>query len=169
LASLRGKSKFISTLQPRTIAITFNPSYEGHFVDTLELHFHDLHQKNQFSIIRRIEASLGSLEDHEQLKAKAPYHRKKRSFVPLPKVIVPSLRPPTWTKTKWHMSLPSFEPPQDLIRDAFGSKNPRKMLLKNHLPAVFNEHSHGKWFQILLYIEDEQRRSVLFEACCLPS
>jgi helicase MOV-10 len=139
------------------MVITFHPPYEGHFNDTLELIFYDLRQKERFSIIRQISAIVGSPQDHETLKSKGPFARKKWKPLPLPIII---RRPPTWTKTQWRVRLPLFDAPKDLIDHAFGVKNRHKSVRINHLPAVFSENSHGKWFQVLAYIEEEQRRLV---------
>jgi helicase MOV-10 len=139
------------------MVITFNPPYEGHFNDTLELFFNDHRQKERFSIIRQISAIVGSPQDHETLKSKGPYARKKWKKLPLPPT---SRRPPIWTKTQWRVRLPLFDAPKSLIDHAFGVKNRHKSVRTNHLPAGFSEESHGKWFQVLVYIEEEQRRLV---------
>lgn len=158
-ADLEGdSSRRIRSGHGRSITITFIPCYEGRHEEVLELTFQDIRRNRRFSIARRIRATVGSLGDQEQLKAKGPYHRRK--FVPLPieGPIISPLRPPTWTETKWVTYLPEYEAPGPLIKAAYGSGNARKIVTQRFMPAVFNEKSYGRHFQTLLWIEEEQRK-----------
>lgn len=140
--------------------ITFSPSHEGRYEETLELTFHDMQRGQRFSITRQIRATVGSKSDHENLKPKAPY--AKRKFVPLPiegRIISP-LRPPTWTETVWATFLPEYEAPSDLIKAAYG-RDGLKVVRRNFMPSVFNEKTYGKHFQYVIWIEEEQRRSII--------
>ena len=140
--------------------VKFRPLYEGRFADTLECVFNDLVRKESFVIIRNITANAGSSQDHETLKSTGAYVKPKVAEI-LPGIIVPSLRPSTWTKTQWRINLPRFIAPPSLLRRVFGSDN-HNVALRRHLPAVFNANSHGKQFQVLLHIEEETRRLVIY-------
>jgi helicase MOV-10 len=148
----------------RQISILLHPSDPGRYEDILELVFWHIEKGVTFVITRTVEATIGSREDHELLKAKAPYQRRK--FVKFDPVgeIVPSLRPPAWSRPRWVERLPMFKPPPRLIDAAYGprSAQPNRALanVKKFMPNVFNEKTYGAWFQTLLYIEEERVKSV---------
>ncbi|KAF8156830.1 RNA helicase [Crassisporium funariophilum] len=159
-AHLRGRSKVVQKGSSRILSIIFHPSYAGLYEDTLELGFYDLDRRRTFVITRTVAATVGSREDHEQLKAKTPYTRREPTapFCPTGK-IVPSLRPPVWTKTAWAEWLPPYTPPPRLIEAVFGpGVHPKSALqnVKRWMPAAFNERTYGSWFQILLFLEEER-------------
>jgi len=148
----------------RQVSVVLHPSYPGRYEDMLELVFWHIEKCVTFVITRTVEATIGSREDHELLKAKAPYQRRK--FVKFDPVgqIVPSLRPPSWTKSGWVDKLPMFRPPPRLIDAAYGPRslqtNRALANVKSFMPNVFNEKTYGTWFQTLLYIEEERVKSV---------
>jgi helicase MOV-10 len=137
--------------------VTFRPSYEGRFEETLELTFRDVRRSQRFSVTRQIRGTVGSINDHEYLKPKAPYSRRRFVPVALKEHVISPLRPPTWTETKWVVSLPEYAAPSALIKAAYGHDG-CKVVTRNFMPPVFNEKTYGKHFQCLLWIEEEQRR-----------
>lgn len=161
-ATLIGKSRMIPSNRPRTIVVAFHPAYSGRYEDTLELAFHDVERRHRFVITRRVHAIVGSQDDHQQLKPKAPYSKKKYTPFEHTGWIVPSLRPPTWSATKWAIMLPSFNIPNDLIKAAF-DRTPRAAhaAMKSLLPQSFNQDTYGRFFQSIVYIEEEQLRSAI--------
>jgi helicase MOV-10 len=152
-----GRSKWIDLGVELLIAITFKPSYEGRHEETLELTFQDVPRSQQFSITRQIRATVGSVDDQDRLKPKAPYRRHKSVALPLEGRIISPLRPPTWTETKWTVVLPEYKAHSSLIKAAYGHDG-RKVVTRNFMPAVFNNKTHGRHFQNMLWIEEEQRR-----------
>ncbi|KDR68378.1 hypothetical protein GALMADRAFT_257029 [Galerina marginata CBS 339.88] len=157
-ARLRGKARVVQKGSTRYVSIVFHPSFAGYFEDILELAFFDLEKRISFIIIRTVEATVGSREDHEQLKAKAPYTRRKSTKFNPSGTIVRSLRPPTWTKTAWVEKLKTFDPPRALIDAAYGPGSTKRAAssVKRFMPQVFNEKTYGAWFQVLLYLEEER-------------
>lgn len=149
----------LNSVQGRSIKITFRPSFEGRYEDTLELTFHDVSRSQQFSITRQIRAIVGSRDDQEDLKPKAPYTRRRYVPLPLEGRIISPLRPPTWTETKWVTSLPEYKAPKALIQAAYGPDG-RRVVTQRFMPSVFNEETYGRSFQNVLWIEEEQRRLV---------
>jgi helicase MOV-10 len=141
------------------MVITFHPAFEGRYEDTLELYFHDVRLRTQFAITRRICATVGRKEDHELLKPKSPYTKKKSKPLKLEGAVFSYLRPPTWTGTKWRVSLPAFDPPKALIKTAFGP-NGDHLVRRKFMPATFDTQTYGKHFQVMVHIEDEQKRCV---------
>lgn len=145
---------------PRTVSVTFHPSYEGQYEDTLELTFHRVmpgsRTAQQFVITRQIRAIVGSPEDHEQLGPKAPYVRARpKAAYHKPRRIITVMRPPTWSRTKWKVRLPAYDPPEDLISAAFG-RHPKAAVLQ-YVPGLSFE-TYTQFFQALLWIEEEQQR-----------
>ncbi|KIM42180.1 hypothetical protein M413DRAFT_70670 [Hebeloma cylindrosporum] len=154
-ARLRGKSKMIQKGTTRQVSVVLHPSDQGRYEDMLELVFWHSEKRTTFVITRTVEATIGSREDHELLKPKAPYQRRK--FVKFRPVgeIVPSLRPPAWTRATWVDKLPSFNPPGKLIDAAYGPRSLQtKQALANvkkFMPDVFNEKSYGAWVDLDAY------------------
>ncbi|GJE86466.1 RNA helicase [Phanerochaete sordida] len=145
---------------PRVVWVTFHPSYEGQYEDTLELTFHKViagsRTAEQFVITRHIRAIVGSPEDHEQLKPKAPYVKARpKAAYQKPRRIVRVMRPPVWSHTKWKVALPEHKPPEDLVNAAFG-RHP-KAAIRPYLPSL-SLNAYSQFFQALLWIEEEQLR-----------
>ncbi|KAF9057134.1 RNA helicase [Panaeolus papilionaceus] len=159
---LRGNSKRIDKTRPRTLAVVFHPSDPGHYEDVLELLFFHLDNGKRFIITRNVEAVVGNREDHEQLRPTAPYQRQNVPRYNLSEPIIPSLRPPAWTQTVWADRLPLFPLPAKLIEAVYGAnvKNPKQAVgaARRLMPSVFNSNTYGKWFQNLLYWEEERVR-----------
>jgi len=159
-ARLRGKSKLIQKGMTRQVSVVLHPSDQGRYEDMLELVFWHSEKHTTFVITRTVEATIGSREDHELLKPKAPYQRRK--FVKFRPVgeIVPSLRPSAWSKTTWVDKLPNFYPPAKLIDAAYGPRSVQTQQamanVKKLMPNAFNLQNYGTWFQNLLYIEEER-------------
>ncbi|PFH45880.1 hypothetical protein AMATHDRAFT_77900 [Amanita thiersii Skay4041] len=151
-----GQSRRICSKKLRSIVITFNPSIEGYYEDILELVFaHPGPNGKQIIITRRVHRVGGSREDQELLKPKAPH--VKRKCVPLSLVtsIIPSLRPPIWSRTIWVKALPKFDPPQYLITAAYQKKTSNSMAaVKSLIPSVLDINTYSDYFQALLFIED---------------
>ncbi|TFK41414.1 P-loop containing nucleoside triphosphate hydrolase protein [Crucibulum laeve] len=161
-ARLKGKSKLIHNGQSRFISIVYHPADAGRYEDTLELVFVNPQPRRTFIITRRILATVGSREDHEQLRARAPYVERKTIRTNVDGEIIPSLRPPTWTATIWAEWLPHYKAPDHLITAAFGPnvRNHKTAIkgIRRCMPATFDVNTHGKWFQTLLHVEEEQMR-----------
>ncbi|KAK0492593.1 RNA helicase [Armillaria luteobubalina] len=158
-------STFIRCGCPHTILVTFHPSYAGCFEDTLELVFVDVVKRRRFVIQRKINATVGSRADHEYLAPKAPYTRRKRRNIKLDGPVKRSLRPPTWTPTKWISKLPRFNVPQHLIQAVYTEKGYLKKSarqdVKGFMPSSFNIDTYAQHFQTMLYLEEEQEKQDL--------
>ncbi|KAJ7430120.1 P-loop containing nucleoside triphosphate hydrolase protein [Mycena galericulata] len=164
--TLAGKSRWVKRNQVRTLSAKFHPSFEGECEDVLELIFLESSTKERFLITRKLRAVVGSEDDHEQIKPKSAYARRKLAPFQFNGPIIRSLRPPTWGPVKWVSHLPEFKPPKDLIQAAFGlpshpTRSSTKAVLQNvkrFLPSTFMVNTYREKFQVLLYIEDEQKR-----------
>ncbi|KAJ7484325.1 P-loop containing nucleoside triphosphate hydrolase protein [Mycena latifolia] len=165
-AALAGKSRWVKPNEARTLSVQFHPSFDGGYEDVLELIFLDTVSRNRFLITRKLGAVVGSEADHEQLKPKSAYARRKTAPFQFDGPIVRSLRPPTWGPIKWTSRLLEFKSPEKLIQAAFGAhlrSNTKTILqaVKRFLPSSFKVNTYGEHFQVMLYIEDEQMRQDL--------
>jgi len=142
----------------------FHPSFAGKYEDTLELVFWHVTLRHTFVIARKVTATVGDRDDYEQLQPSAPYTGPKEveHFRPDGSRIVPSLRPPTWTKTSWLEKLPEYKIPANVIEAAFNpqvkSGNAVRNKVKELMPAALNLTTYATWWQVLLYLEEEQMR-----------
>lgn len=155
-------SRRIKPGRSRTLRVIFHPSYPGRYEDTLELVFWDPIERVHFVIHRRLLATVGDRNDHEQLKASAPYTRRKRIPLRIDGPIRRSLRPPTWTKTKWVGALPKFDMPRQITDTLYkrGAKSRKDTLalVRQIMPPDFTSKTYGSHFQVLLYLEEEQMK-----------
>ncbi|KAJ3929858.1 MAG: RNA helicase [Lentinula lateritia] len=158
-------SPYIFPGRPRILRVTFQPSYAGRYEDRLELVFMNLATKARFVIHRRLFATVGDQSDHEQLQPTAPYTRRKRVPLNIDGPIRRSLRPPTWTKTRWVNVLPEFVVPRwitdILYKRGAQSKKDVLALLKGSLSPDSNLRTYGSRFQLLLHLEEEQMKQDL--------
>lgn len=152
--------QWVNTGSPLSVEITFQPSYEGRHLAFVELVFHDLIRKQVFTIVRNLQALVGSKDDHERLRPSAPYvGPSPPQAAPAPENIHPGRRPVTWSKTKWSKRLPEFLPPKDLIDVAFGpGKDIVRRIKEEFMPQTFDISTYGHYFEVLLHIEEEQTR-----------
>ncbi|KAJ2936839.1 hypothetical protein H1R20_g242, partial [Candolleomyces eurysporus] len=167
-ARLKGRSNIIppgtGAKATRTIFIAFHPGFPGQYEDTLELGFWHFGLKRSFVITRRVKAVVGDRDDHEQIRAREAYTgpRRVERLQSERLKIVRSLRPPTWTPTLWKEKLPGYDIPARVIEAAFGRievarrKTNAKANVKSLMPGVFNVDTYGAWWQVLLYVEEEQ-------------
>ncbi|KAJ7669415.1 RNA helicase [Mycena polygramma] len=153
--SLAGKSRWINPHAARTLSVQFHPSFDGEYKDVLELLFLDTSTRDRFLITRKLCAVVGSKDDHQQLKPKAPYARRKPAPFQFDGPIIRSLRPPNWGPTKWTSRLLEYKSPDALIQVAFGphsGTNTKTILqtVKQFLPDAFTSNTYAQFFQVML-------------------
>ncbi|KAK0191959.1 P-loop containing nucleoside triphosphate hydrolase protein [Armillaria mellea] len=161
-------SNFILCGRLHKILVTFHPSYPsyaGRFDDTLELVFINIVESHQFVIQRKISAIVGSRADHEYLAPESHYTPRKRRNIKLDGPIKRSLRPPTWTPTKWISKLPQFDVPQHLVQAAYTEKGYLKRSarrdVERFMPSSLNVETYAQHFQTILHLEEEQKKQDL--------
>ena len=164
-AFLRGKSPFIQKGMKRTVSISMaqKASFPGHFEDTLELVFFTVDSGTKFVITRKVEATIGSQEDHDLLRARAPYEKRKIHKFNPSGPIVPSNRPPVWTKTRWAQRLLDFYIPSRVVLAAATPNNGALAAARKLMPAQLNIDTYGNWFQTLLYFEEDRVKFVFWQ------
>ncbi len=145
-----------------SIAVTFTSSDQrGRFEDRVELIFEDLVLKQRFAITRPVQATVGVKEDHEVLRAKAPYVRPKRRPEEPMKEIISGIPPPALAAIKWKVKLPSYPAPRTLLDITYGIGSPKEIVtrVRNTLfPDKFESDTYGRTFQVLLWVEEERAR-----------
>jgi hypothetical protein len=169
---LNGASRWLPPERPRIILIQFLASYPGRYEDRLQLSFFDPESKQRFLITRPLLAVVGSKNDHDLLQPKAPYVRKKRTYVPITTEINFTLRPPSWSPIKWRGWLPRYDVPQEIssiISTGSESRNRNKMIaaIRSLLPTAFQLKTYGKFFSVLLHVEEEEQKWVAYIASVL--
>ncbi|KAH8829468.1 P-loop containing nucleoside triphosphate hydrolase protein [Flagelloscypha sp. PMI_526] len=166
---LQGSSRWIKPRRPLHLQLMFSAPDDGHgrIEDHLEMVFYELSSRKKFVITRKIEATIGSVQDHLDLQPTAPYERRPLPLrIPIKGPIVRSMRPPAWTRTHWKDKLPQFTAPKELISSIY-SNNPDLRLrqlnkaldaVKTWIPAELSHATYRDYFKVLLWIEEEQNR-----------
>lgn len=171
-ARLISRTKFVRPGRAfmRTVSVVFHPSYAGQYEDTLELVFWHCDLKRKFIITRQVKAIVGDREDHDQIRPSAPYTgpRDVPRFTADPTKVVRSLRPLAWSETIWTERLPEYEIPEKVIQAAFAPElvrkpnaNMAKANVQRLMPSAFNVTTYATWWQVLLWVEEEQVRQDL--------
>ncbi|KXN80947.1 Putative helicase mov-10-B.1 [Leucoagaricus sp. SymC.cos] len=151
-ARLKGRSKVVHPNNPRTVRIRFAASDVGRYENTLELVFVEVSPRNVFLITRKVFATVGDPELHDRLRPEAPYTRRRGPTLNLTGKIVPSMRPPQWTKTHWAEKLPKYDVPPYVIEAAFGKKAGNAVQnIRRLMPQVFNTQSYAEWQDLQAY------------------
>ncbi|KAI0634736.1 P-loop containing nucleoside triphosphate hydrolase protein [Trametes polyzona] len=139
------------------VFVSFRHSQRGRYQGRLELTLRD-GTKRPFIVLRQLRVLVGNKDDHELLKAAAPYvHRKPAKWHPVTS-IVEGDRPPALDAAKWvKQLLPSTIPaPLAKALSSGASRSTVRTIRNTFLPRVFDARSHGAHFQALLWIEEHR-------------
>lgn len=117
-------------------------------------------------IVRPLAATVGSQEDHDNLKPKAPYQRRNRGTRD-PETAVVAGPPPAATKlmTKWVTKLPLAEIPKDMASILLEGDPPDKTAGNLQLTRLFARNTaetYARHYQTLLWTEEFRMQYVLF-------
>lgn len=163
---LESEYRWITSKRSLTIRLHFCSSLEGRFNDTVELVLFSTAERTRFVITRDLRATAGDPHAHEVLRPIAPYKREPRTRIPFTGFVTRSLRPPTWTPTKWAHKLPEFLPPKEIITAIYGTKPEIRLqnlestlvIARQFMPASLDLKTYQRHFDVLLYIEEEHSR-----------
>ncbi|THH07161.1 hypothetical protein EW145_g3579 [Phellinidium pouzarii] len=117
--SLKGTSRWINIRRPLSLEVSLKSSCIGRHVALLELIFHCVDTKSEFTIVRELRALVGSSEDHETLLPSAPYSRPPSVRPVTTDSIHAGRHPVIWTKVKYTTRLPQYLAPPELIAAVF--------------------------------------------------
>ncbi|TFY71297.1 hypothetical protein EVG20_g1690 [Dentipellis fragilis] len=142
-----GSSQWVKHGRPRTVLLSFNPSRDGYFRATVRLTF--ISNGSQFIINRALTGT-----------AAHPLYRPPTSVV--------SLRPPTWTRTRWSKLLPEYELPAELAATV-ALPNPEqhedkiRRIANIMVPSALTMDTYVSRFHALLHIEEVAQQRHLQE------
>ncbi|CDO71155.1 hypothetical protein BN946_scf184845.g25 [Trametes cinnabarina] len=156
-ASITGGPRALRPGQVIRILVTFRQALPGRYQGRLELTFND-GTTRPFVIIRQLRAVVGNSEDHELLKAAAPYvHRRPAKWYSNAST-VEGRRPPALDVVKWVKPLlPAPIPPA--LADALALRSTKAAIAAirtHHLPGTLTAATHTRHFQTLLHIEEQR-------------
>lgn len=156
-ASIIGEARKLVSGRVIHVHVTFRHAQRGRFKGRLELTLRD-GAKEEFIIVRELRAVVGNKDDHELLKAVAPYVHRKPPKWQAGTSTVAGDRPPALDAVKWVKPLlPSTIPPG--LAQALSGGSSRKVLaeIRNiHLPRTLDVQTHGRHFQTLLWVEEHR-------------
>lgn len=150
-----------------TLTITAKQAHAGRADDRLDLVFEDLSLRTQFLIARPIHLIVGSKADYKALKSKSPYVPKERTTRHPELNIVEGVRPPALTVIPYSITLPFADIPKPLL-DTISSgtvSEIKKKLRELFLPQNFDTGSYGRFFQLLLWVEEHKQSYSVFFFC----
>ena len=124
--------------------------------------FKDLRSKKKFFISRGVRVIIGDKEDHERLKASAPY--KPRSAVPKKPIrkIIEGEKPPTMTSIPYKKKL-SLAPIPKKLQEALSEGSVTDIIEKmqsGFLPGTLDLRSHSSYFKTLLWVDEHRAEYV---------
>lgn len=132
--------------------------YIGRYEDRLEMTFEDIQLKKQFLISRVVNAVVGNKEEHEKLKARAPYVPRRRTERKPEARIVEGVKPPSLNIIPYVGRLPKAPIPSGLLAMVSeGSvKETVDRLRRAYLPATLDSDSFARHFRTLIWIEEQR-------------
>ncbi|KAF8630294.1 hypothetical protein AX15_003007 [Amanita polypyramis BW_CC] len=153
-----GTNKDISPRSSIKLAITLKQMHIGRYEDRLEMIFEDIQLKKRFLISRPISVIVGNAEDHEKLKATAPYIPRRRTERKPEKRIIEGVRPPALTAIPYVGTLPKAAiRPALLALLSRGSVEETVARLKTaYLPSVLDSETFARHFRTLIWIEEQR-------------
>ncbi|KAK0437214.1 RNA helicase [Armillaria borealis] len=143
---------------PITLTVTAKQAHAGRADDRLDLVFEDLSLHTQFLIARPIHLIVGSKADHKALKPKSVYVSRERTTRHPELNIVEGVRPPALTVIPYSITLPFADIPKPLL-DTISSgtvSEIKRKLQQLFLPHNFDTGSYGRFFQLLLWVEEHK-------------
>ena len=120
--------------------------------------FEDVQLKKRFLISRAICVIVGNKEDHEKLKASAPYIPRRRTERKPEGRITEGIKPPVLTAIPYVTRLPEAAIPSGLLAmlSERSSKETVARLKRAYLPAVLDSETFARHFRTLIWIEEQR-------------
>jgi helicase MOV-10 len=156
-ADFTGRSLTIRAGNRRTVRIKFTPEFEGRFEATLQLIF-ESKQLGRFAVSRSLQASAGSLEDHERFE-----FLDQETFVPRSgsgRQIPPEKIVPLSDTARQLGKLPEYKLPllvQEVVDSVTSTQNYNPMarnLIATLRPSELSMDTYVEYFTALLNVEE---------------
>ncbi|KAI0646632.1 P-loop containing nucleoside triphosphate hydrolase protein [Trametes meyenii] len=137
------------------VLISFRQAQRGRYQGRVEITLRD-GTARPFIVIRQLKAIVGNKDDHQLLKAVAPYVRKRPAQWHSPTSVVDGDRPLALDAIKWVRTLPTSGIPARLseILRAGSTRDAKAAIIQEFLDASLSVGTHGRHFQMLLWTEE---------------
>lgn len=156
--TLVGDNRDINTRSSVKLIVALSQMHIGRYEDRLELTFEDIQLRKTFLISRPVRAIVGNQQDHEQLKAKAPYIPRPRTERKKERSITEGEEPPSLKIIPYVDRLPKAPIPQNLlsILSERSTKDIVDGLRRAYLPTELNADTYARYFKTLIWIEEHR-------------
>lgn len=142
--------------------IGFHGLYNGRYEDRLEILLEDERLRQRFVIVRPVRAIIGSKEDHELLKPKAPFVPRERIVREPETEILKGVFPLALKAVPYVVPLLHADIPKHLSSSL--SKGSTADVISSirriFLPKVWDSSTYGQHFKTLLWIEEHRMEFV---------
>lgn len=164
-AVIEGTGRQLSSLYPLKINVKFQEDYIGHYQDRIEIELKEKRLKKVFSISRMVYAIVGDPLIHERLKPSQPYIPRIRGPREPETQVIQGVPPPSLQAIPYVSRLPAADIPKHLLSSLAASPTAStenvQMIQDTFLPKLFDAESHGRYFNILVWIEEHKMEYVL--------
>ena len=136
----------------------------GRYEDRLEAYFQIPSLKKQFTITRRVVATIGSIPDHDALQSTEEYRqsRMRKRKGEGPRKFFKGIRPQFLAKISWTNVLGEYPLPTEkldrIFQDGFSVQQSIDRTRKEFEIDAFNASSYRKYMQCMLWDEEEKAR-----------
>ncbi|KAI0674635.1 P-loop containing nucleoside triphosphate hydrolase protein [Trametes maxima] len=137
------------------VLVSFRQAQHGRYQGRIEITLRD-GTARPFIVVRQLKAVVGNKDDHQLLKAVAPYVRKRPAQWHSPTSVVDGDRPPAPDAIEWVKNLPVSKIPARLseILGAGLTRDAKTAIHEEFLATGLSVGTHGRHFQTLLWIEE---------------
>ncbi|PBK68587.1 RNA helicase [Armillaria solidipes] len=157
--SVTADKKALKAGHPITLTVIAKQTHSGRAEDRLDLVFEDLSLRTQFIISRPIHLIVGSKADHKALKPKSAYVPRERATRHPELNVVEGVQPPALTVIPYSIPLSFANIPKPLLDTISSGTVPEitKKVKELFLPQTFDGGSYGRFYQILLWVEEHKQ------------
>jgi helicase MOV-10 len=168
--AFEGIGRQLSSLHPLRINVKFREEYIGHYQDRIEIQLEEKRLKKAFNISRMVYAIVGDPSLREQLKPRQPYIPRIRGPREPETRVIGGVPPPSLQAIPYVSRLPTADIPKHLLSSLAASSTPStenvQMIQDTYLPKLFDAQSHGRHFNVLVWIEEHKMEYVLVLFLC---
>jgi len=156
--TIEGTNRQLSMSRTIKIVVKFKQEFIGRYQDRLEVQFEDVALKKQFIISRMVEAIAGDPSVHNILRPRAPYVPRVRAPREPELKVIEGVKPPAQKAIPYVSKLPKALIPRHLVSalttSSAASRENIQAIERAFLPKLLDAESHGRFFKILLWIEE---------------
>ncbi|TFK28518.1 RNA helicase [Coprinopsis marcescibilis] len=150
--------KPISVTRPATIQYNFQRHFLGRYGDHIEMIFQNVHSKERFMIRRRVDAIVGDEDEHDKLKASAPYVQQAKPERQPETCVVEGVPPPSLKNRDYQVTisrLPQAPVPHYIAAIPPGATFRQQLAqVQTFHPTYFDINTYTTHFRNLLWFEE---------------